>query len=210
MIYDNYGRPTLNLRITVTQKCNLRCPYCHKEGEVGNVTTEMSLGEILQISRIAVDLGIDRVKLTGGEPLIRPDFLGIVEGISRIQGVKDLSLTTNGALLAPVAENLRVSGLDRVNVSIPTLVPDNYRSLTGGSLTDAVNGIKAAVRAGLYPVKLNMPVLKGINDGEIFEMINFSRYNGVVLQLIELEPLGIDPSFYSSHHYALDLSLIHI
>lgn len=204
MIFDDYGRPTLNLRVSVTQRCNLRCPYCHKEGETGNPATEMSMDEILRMTRIGVDLGIERVKLTGGEPLIRPDILGIVDGIAKMQGVKDLSLTTNGTLLGPIAEDLRRSGLDRLNVSVPTLVPENFRGLTGGSLTDAVNGVRAAVEAGLYPVKLNMVVLKRINEGEMFEMVNFARYNGVVLQLIELEPLGIDSSFYDSHHHVLD------
>jgi len=182
----------------------LKCPYCHKEGELDQSSTEMTPEEILRITRIAVGLGIERIKLTGGEPLIRPDIMGIVEGIARFEGVKDLSITTNGSFLAPIAENLRKKGLDRVNVSIPTLIPEKYRRLTGGNLTDAVAGIKAAVDAGLYPVKLNMLVLKGINEDEIFEMINFARYNGVVLQLIELEPLGVSSSFYSSHHYPMD------
>jgi len=204
MIYDDYGRPTLNLRISVTQRCNLRCPYCHKEGEMSNPPTEMSLDEIRRLTRVAVGLGIERVKLTGGEPLMRSDISRIVEGISEIQGVKDLSLTTNGTLLEPAAEDLRKSGLDRVNVSLPTLIPETYRSLTGGTLTDAVSGIRAAVKAGLYPVKLNMLVLKGINEDEMVEMVDFARYNGVVLQLIELEPLGIPSSFYCSHHYVLD------
>ncbi|MFQ6094758.1 MAG: GTP 3',8-cyclase MoaA [Candidatus Bathyarchaeia archaeon] len=204
MICDSYGRPVLNFRISVTQKCNLRCPYCHREGEVVNSSTEMTLEEIVRITRIAVNLGVERVKLTGGEPLLRSDILQIVEGIAELKGLKDLSMTTNGTPLASMAKDLRRSGLDRVNVSIPSLIPENYRKLTGGNLTDAVSGIKAAVKAGLYPVKLNMVMLKGINEGEVLEMINFARYNGVVLQLIELEPLGINRSFYSNHHYALD------
>jgi len=174
------------------------------EGELGNASTEMTREEIVRITRIAVGLGVERVKLTGGEPLLRSDILQIVGGVARLEGVKDLSMTTNGTLLAPVAEDLRMAGLDRVNVSIPSLVPESFRRLTGGSLADAVSGVKAAVKAGLYPVKLNMLVLKDMNENEVFEMINFARYNGIVLQLIELEPLGTSDSFYSEHHYSLD------
>jgi len=174
------------------------------EGELGNASTEMAREEIVRITRIAVDLGVERVKLTGGEPLLRSDILQIVEGLAGLDGVKDLSMTTNGTLLAPVAEDLRRAGLDRVNVSLPSLIPENFRGLTGGNLADAVSGVKAAVKAGLYPVKLNMLVLKGINEREVSEMINFARFNGVMPQLIELEPLGISDSFYSDHHYSLD------
>ena len=204
MIFDDYGRPVLNFRVSVTQRCNERCPYCHMEGELGNASTEMTLEEIVRITSVVVGLGVGRVKLTGGEPLLRSDILQIVGAIAEHKGVKDLSMTTNGTLLAPVAEDLRRAGLDRVNVSVPSLIPENFRDLTGGNLADAVSGVKAAVKAGLYPVKLNMLVLKGTNEGEVFEMINFARFNGVVLQLIELEPLGISDSFYSDHHYPLD------
>jgi len=203
MICDNYGRPTVNLRIAITHRCNLRCHYCHREGE-DSPLTEMSLNEILKITCIATKLGISKVKLTGGEPLLRPDILQIVKGISELGAVHDLSMVTNGTILAPLAEALKKEGLDRVNVSIPSLKPETYTWLTGGNSTNAIGGIKAAVKAGLYPVKLNMLVLKGINEKEIPVMIDFAGRNGVTLQIIELEPVNINSSFYSSYHESLD------
>lgn len=200
MIYDDYGRPTLNLRISVTQKCNLKCPYCHREGEE-SPSTEMSVDEIKRIAHIALGLGISKVKLTGGEPLIRPEIVQIVASISGLRGIRDLSMTTNGTLLAPLARRLRKSGLMRVNVNIPTLDAKTYRSLTGGNLRDVIDGIKAAVNASLYPVKLNMLLLQGVNEKEVERMIKFAERSGTILQLIELEPLNIDESYYRRHHF---------
>ncbi len=199
MIYDDCGRPTLNLRISVTQKCNLQCPYCHKEGET-STSTEMSVDEIERIAHVALQLGISNMKLTGGEPLMRPEIVQIVEGISNLRGLRDLSMTTNGTLLAPLARRLRKSGLMRVNVSIPTLDANTFRSVTGGNLRDVIEGIKEAVEAGLYPVKLNMLLLRGINDGEVERMIRFAEHSGTILQLIELEPMNIDEAYYRRHH----------
>ncbi len=199
MIYDDYGRPTLNLRISVTQKCNLQCPYCHKEGET-SPSTEMSVDEVERIARVALQLGISNIKLTGGEPLMRSEIVQIVEGISNLRGLRDLSMTTNGTLLAPLARRLRKSGLMRVNVSIPTLDANIFRSLTGGNLRGVIAGIKEAVEAGLYPVKLNMLLLRGINDREVERMIKFAEHSGTILQLIELEPMNIDEAYYRRHH----------
>lgn len=201
MVYDDYGRPTLNLRIAVTQKCNLKCPYCHREGEA-TPSTEMSIEEITRIAHTALGLGISKIKLTGGEPLMRPEIGQIVDGISRLRGVRDLSMTTNGTFLAPSAKRLRKSGLMRINVTIPTLDARAYQRLTGGNLRDVIEGIKAAVEAGLYPVKLNMPLLRGINEGEVERMIRFAEYTGTILQLIELEPLNVDDAYYMRYHAA--------
>ncbi len=203
MIDDDYGRPTLNLRISVTQKCNLKCPYCHREGET-SPSTEMSVDEIKRIAHVALGLGISKVKLTGGEPLTRPEIVQIVAGVSKLRGIRDLSMTTNGTLLAPLARKLRKSGLMRVNVSIPTLEAETYQSLTGGNLRNVIDGIKAAVDAGLYPVKLNMILLQGVNEKEIERMIKFAEHTGTILQLIELEPVNIDKSYYKRYHVALD------
>jgi len=203
MIRDNYGRPVINFRVAVTSRCNLKCRYCHREGEV-SPASEMSLDEILKITSIALHLGISKVKLTGGEPLLRHDILEIVKGIADFEQVRDLSMVTNGTLLAPIAEALKKEGLDRVNVNLPTLKPETYRWLTGGSLTDTIGGIEAAVKVGLHPVKLNLLVLKGVNEEEIPSMIKFAGRNRAILQIIELEPVNIDHSFYSLYHQALD------
>jgi len=203
MICDDYGRPTTNLRISVTQRCNLRCPYCHREGET-TPSTEMSVDEIFRITQTALALGISRVKLTGGEPLLRSDILQIVKGIAELRGLRDLSMTTNGTLLASQAKELHENGLARVNVNIPTLNSKTYRELTGGNLKDALDGTRAAVDSGLYPVKLNMLVLRGINEEEIPKMINYAKRSGTILQIIEFEPVNVDPAYYSRHHQPLN------
>src|SRR4030042_6287756 len=123
VLTDNLGRPLLNLRISITQRCNFRCDFCHKEGEECSRgdCAEMTVEEIVRIARIAVSLDISRIKLTGGEPLMRKDLCEIVKGIAEIPGLRDLSMTTNGSLLASEAEKLHECGLRRVNVSLPTL-----------------------------------------------------------------------------------------
>jgi len=207
MIKDNFGRPVLNLRISVTQRCNLHCPYCHREGEErkpNDSVIEMTTAEIVRLAKIAISLDIKRIKLTGGEPLLRKDILDIVEGISDLQGLQDLSMTTNGVFLASIAKDLRTRGLIRVNVSLPSLNEDVYRRLMGGNLTDALKGISVAVDVGLYPVKMNMLVLAGVNEEEIPAMIQFARKSGVLLQLIELESVNLSQIYYKRHHYPLD------
>jgi cyclic pyranopterin phosphate synthase len=205
MIYDNYGRPVLNLRVSVTQKCNMHCPYCHREGET-DPSTVMSTEEIVHIVKIALSLGISRVKLTGGEPLLRKDVLDIVGGIAELRDLRDLSMTTNGTFLEDMAKDLKIKGLNRVNVSLPTLNPETYRSLMGGNLRDVIKGVRAAVEAELYPVKLNMLILKNINEKEVEKMIQFAERTLTILQLIELEPLNLSESYYERHH--LDLNEI--
>jgi cyclic pyranopterin phosphate synthase len=207
VLKDNCGRPLLNLRIAITGKCNLRCSYCHGEGEERpekNVIKEMRAREIVHIAEIAVSLGVSRIKLTGGEPLLRSDIVDIVKGISIIPGLADLSMTTNGTLLAPLAKRLHECGLKRVNISLPTLDQEVYHSLTGGRVEDALRGIKAAVEVGFSPVKLNMLILKGINESDVPEMIEFATQTETVLQLIELEPINMTSKYYSEKHKALD------
>ena len=204
---DNCGRPLLNLRISITQRCNNRCVYCHREGEVkrANRSAEkMSVEEIVRIAKIAVGLGISRVKLTGGEPLMRKDLPEIVSGIAAVPGLRDLSLTTNGLLLADMAKELRERGLKRVNISLPTLNAETYRKLGGGKLEDVLAGVKAAIGAGFCPVKLNMVLLKGVNIGDVSDMIEYTRQTGTVLQLIELDPINVSNTYYTTHHRSLD------
>jgi len=207
VLKDCYGRPLFNLRVALTRRCNLRCTYCHGEGEekfAGNPVTEMTIGEVVRIIRVAVCLGISKVKLTGGEPLLREDIVEMVREISAIQGLEDLSMTTNGTLLAPLAEELCANGLKRVNINLPILNAEVYDKLTGGRLENALGGVKAAVKAGLHPVKINMLILKDVNDSHVPEMIDFAKENGTFLQLIELEPINISQAYYSTHHKILD------
>ncbi len=207
-LIDNCGRPLLNLRISITQRCNYRCAYCHREGEVqrANRSAElMTVEEIVRIAKIAVSLGIARIKLTGGEPLMRVDLPKIVSGIVALQGLRDLSLTTNGLLLGgDMAKKLRSCGLKRVNISLPSLNPKTYYKLTGGKLPDALEGIKAAIEADFSPVKLNTVVLKDVNVGDVPDLIEYAGKNGVILQLIELDPVNVGEGYYREHHRSLD------
>jgi len=187
----------------------LRCDYCHKEGEeVASCSKgtggEMTVDEIVRIARIAVSLGIARIKLTGGEPLMRKDICEIVKGIAAIPGLKDLSMTTNGVMLGFMAEKLRACGLKRLNISLPTLNAEAYAKLTGGKLENVLDGVKAAVAAGFCPVKLNMVILKGINVDAVQEMMDFARHTGTILQLIELDPINVNDTYYSTYHKFLD------
>jgi cyclic pyranopterin phosphate synthase len=164
----------------------------------------MTVDEIVRTARIAVDLGINRIKLTGGEPLMRKDLCEIVKGIAAILGLRDLSLTTNGNLLGSRAKELFACGLKRVNISLPTLNADVYHKLTDGRIGDVLEGVKAAVAVGFCPVKLNMVVLNGVNDDAVPEMMDFARQTGAILQLIELDPVNVNSDYFSMHHEFLD------
>lgn len=181
---DAYGRTINSLRISITNRCNLKCIYCHHEGETRDINNEMTVGTITNIVRASKTFGVNKVKFSGGEPLMRSDFGNILEALPEL---KDISATTNGVYLASRAESLADSGLSRINISLPTLSPEKYRRVTGGDISRVLAGIDAAVEC-LAPVKLNMVMLKGINDNEIGKMMDFIRkYEGkVILQLIEL------------------------
>jgi cyclic pyranopterin phosphate synthase len=212
-LVDPYGRKVTGLRISITNRCNFSCMYCHREGEdsctCGPAGLEMKPELICEIVRVAAKFGIQKVKFSGGEPLIRKDFEEI---LACLPPLKEVSVTTNGLQLEERAKSLKAAGLDRVNISLDTLVPEKYEEITGappGSLEKVIRGIDSAVEAGLIPVKLNMVLLKGINDNEIDSMMEFIRsYKGkVILQLIEL--MNIDPklSKYMIDTKALEKSL---
>jgi cyclic pyranopterin phosphate synthase len=184
ILKDSYNRPVSNIRVSLTPKCNLSCIYCHKEGEK-SPKEQLSAVDIAEILRVAAKFEIRSVKFTGGEPLLRPDLVSIVQSVPA--GMES-SLTTNGTLLADLARDLKTSGLRRVNVSIDSLNPETYKKITGvDNLSDVLEGISAALDVGLTPVKLNMVVLDGINDNEIEDFLAFVRGNrNLILQLIEL------------------------
>ena len=164
----------------------------------------MTPDEITRIARIAIGLDIARIKLTGGEPLMRKDLCEIISGIATVPGLKDLSMTTNGSLLAFEAERLHACGLRRVNISLPTLDAEAYNKLTDGNLENTLEGIKTAVKAGFYPVKLNMVILNGINVNAVPAMMDFARQTGTILQLIELDPVNVDEEYFTTYHWLLD------
>ena len=185
---DKFGRTVTSLRISITNRCNYDCIYCHHEGDT-NSTGEMSVETISNIVHAASNMGVDKVKFSGGEPLMRKDFEDILSSLPKL---RDVSVTTNGSFLkGGRAQDLKDAGLDRVNVSLDSLDPNIYRFITNSApnmLNGVLDGIHNAVDAGLTPVKLNMVLLKGVNDDEIYDMLDFTRtYNGqVILQLIEL------------------------
>jgi len=188
VLTDTFGRPATNLRMSVTQRCNLNCIYCHAEGE-RSPESELPLADIREILRVAAKLGMRSVKFTGGEPLLREDILEIVRAVPR--GMES-SMTTNGILLADRARELKEAGLARINISLDSLDPECYREITGHDrLGDVLSGIQAALDARLTPVKLNMVVLRGINEEEVEAFLKYVRGNrDLIVQLIELMDLG--------------------
>lgn len=202
VLYDSFGRKLNSLRISITQKCNLQCFFCHKEGETAS-NNEMTPEEIGKIAGIASKLGIRKIKLTGGEPLLREDVPEIIHEIA--QYADETSLTTNGVLLEKCAQALHDAGLKRINVSLCSTSSENFRKITQKEHLEQVkDGIKAALRSGLYPVKINMVVLRGINVDEIPQAIDFAQETNVILQLIEFQPIQQENVVYwKDFHYDL-------
>ena len=192
MLIDHYGRQIRYLRVSVTDRCNLRCLYCtHHHFEWLPPEEILSYEEIYRVVRAAVSLGLERVRLTGGEPLVRRNFVRLVELLSGIRGLRDLSLTTNGLLLPEMAQELRKAGLRRVNVSLDTLRPDRFLEITGfDGLSRVLSGIEAALSAGLNPVKINTVIMRGINEDEIPEMVRLTISEPLHLRFIEFMPVG--------------------
>ncbi len=191
---DSFQRPINYLRISVTDRCNLRCIYCMPPGGVQLMSHDdiLSYEEIYTIARAAAELGIDKLRLTGGEPLVRSGLPELVEMLSRIESINDISLTTNGTLLSRYAAELKSAGLRRVNISLDTLKAERFTLITrsGGSLSQVLEGIEAAKEAGLEPVKLNVVVMAGINDDELLDFANKTIAEDWHVRFIELMPLA--------------------
>lgn len=200
VLHDRYGRPLNSLRLSVTQRCNLECFYCHREGEPVS-DGEMTWREISKIADIACQLGMKKVKITGGEPLVREDLSQIVSSIA--EDADEVSLTTNGVLLEEYAPKLAKAGLKRVNVSLPSPSPTHFQRVTGRDCVHRVKrGIKKASETGLHPVKINMVLLKGINIEEVQEAIDFAQQVNAILQIIEFQPiLPQNYSHWKKFHY---------
>ena len=199
-LVDGHGRPINSIRISVNRECNLACFYCHNEGDFHGRRT-MTPGEIEDLARLASDMGVRKLKLTGGEPLVRDDIVGIVQRVAPL--FEEVSMTTNGVRLAPLVPALREAGLARVNISLNSLGRDRYVRICGSDhLDDVIAGIDASIEAGLTPVKLNMVLLKGINEDEVPDLLRFAAGRGAVLQIIELEieRERISSKIYSEHH----------
>lgn len=206
MLIDSFGRRVEYLRLSVTDRCNLRCFYCLPRGFADFEEPEawLSFGEIEHLVRIFAGLGVSKVRLTGGEPLTRRDLPELAARLSCLPGITDLSLSTNALLLARQAEALYSAGVRRINASLNTLKPERYAAITGGGHLDkALAGLMAARRAGFAPIKINMVALKGVNDDEFEDMVEFCLEHGFTLRLIETMPVGNTGSEAMQHY--LDL-----
>ncbi|MDP1852590.1 MAG: GTP 3',8-cyclase MoaA [Candidatus Omnitrophota bacterium] len=191
-LIDNFGRKIDYLRISVTEACNLSCLYCKPEDNfIHKGSSELlSFEEILRVINAACSLGITKVRLTGGEPLARENLFFLISSILEIPQVRDFSLTTNGVLLKDYVPKLKSKGLKRINVSLDTLSSDKFKYITRTDyFNDVISGIEASLAAGLL-VKLNVVVMKGINDNEIFNFVRFAQAKKIILRFIELMPLG--------------------
>ncbi len=193
LIQDKYKRIIDYMRISIIDRCNLRCVYCMPAAGVRPLEHKsiLSYEEIIKIVRIAAGLGVRKVRLTGGEPLIRKNLPYLVESISAIGGIEDISLTTNGTLLKKHARSLAAAGLRRVNVSLDSLSPERFREITrGGDIRSVLEGIREAEEAGLLPIKINMVPIRGLNDWEIEEFAQLTMQTAYQVRFIEFMPIG--------------------
>ena len=191
--YDSFQRPIDYLRISVTDRCNLRCIYCMPTEGIRLMSHNdiLSYEEIYSVTEAAAELGISKVRITGGDPLIRAGLPDLVRMVARIDAIDDISLTTNGVLLARYAAELKQAGLRRVNVSLDTLKPDKFKYITRGSnFADVLEGINVARSVGLNPIKINMVVISGVNDDELLDFAARTITEGWHVRFIEYMPFG--------------------
>jgi len=198
MTLDALKRPLHDLRISLLDRCNFRCPYCmpetefHADFEFLNRSQRLTHEEILKVVRVATGLGVSKIRLTGGEPLLDKKLPQLVSGIAAMPGVDDLALTTNAMLLGPVAQALRDAGLHRVTISLDSLDEQVFRAMSGGrgELDTVLAGIAAAEQAGLDPIKINVVVQRGVNDHTVLDLLDHFRGSGHIVRLIEFMDVG--------------------
>ena len=205
-LIDPFNRRIDYVRISVTDQCDLRCDYCMPKGfkDFEEPENWLTFEEITRVTKAFTELGVGRIRLTGGEPLVRRNFPALVEQLGQLPELEDLSLSTNAVKLAKVADTLYAHGLKRINVSLDSLNPERFASITGGGkLKKVLAGLMAAKAAGLNPIKINMVAMKGVNDDEIGAMLEYSIEHDFTLRLIETMPIG-DTGRSASNRY-LDL-----
>ncbi|MDE1920816.1 MAG: GTP 3',8-cyclase MoaA [Candidatus Omnitrophica bacterium] len=198
IVLDKANRLLQDLRVSVIDRCNLRCPYCMPRESFGhaykflNPNEWLTFEEIETLVRTCVDLGVRKVRLTGGEPLLRPNLPDLIYSLKKIEGIEDLALTTNGILLAGLAGRLRESGLDRLTISLDSFDEDVFKKMSGGrgDLRDVLRAIDCAQKAGFFPLKINCVVQRGKNDHTILDMVKHFRNTGHILRFIEYMDVG--------------------
>jgi cyclic pyranopterin phosphate synthase len=206
-LIDSYNRPINYLRMSITDRCNLRCVYCMPKEGLSLIGHDdiLRYEELLRIAGIAVKKGITKIRLTGGEPLVRKGVVEFVSALSGIAGLHDLSMTTNGLLLSQAALPLRNAGLKRLNISLDSLNPDKYSKITrGGDINQLIAGIKRAQEAGFSPIKINVVVIRGINDDEITAFAKLSLEKNLHIRFIEYMPVGMENGWEQKHFVPTD------
>jgi len=213
VLIDRFGRQVTYLRVSITDRCDFRCMYCMAEEMVFLPRAQiLSLEEIEAVCRAFVELGVDKIRITGGEPLVRKGALGLMRNIGQLPGLRELVLSTNGSQLATTAQALQEAGVKRINISLDTLDEDLFRQMTRiGDLRQVLRGVDAAVEAGFGRIKLNAVILKNRNHGEVGALVDFAIAKGIDMSFIEEMPLGIveghdrAEEYYSSDAIRADL-----
>lgn len=205
---DPFGRRIEYVRLSVTDKCDLRCFYCLPKGfnDFEEPQHWLSFDEIERVMRAFGALGVQRVRITGGEPLVRKDMPQLAARLARLPGINDLSLSTNAVQLAKHAHALKDAGVARLNVSLDSLQPERFQEITGGKLEKVLAGLQAAKEAGFHPVKINMVVMKGVNDDEVEDLVEYCIANDFTLRMIETMPMG-ETGRDATRHY-MDLQIV--
>ena len=208
ILADSFGRRIDYVRLSVTDQCDLRCFYCLPKRYKGFVEPEhwLNFEEIERVIAGFAQLGVKRVRITGGEPLLRKNLPDVLARLQRIPGIEDLSLSTNAVRLEKVAPQLKSAGVSRLNVSLDSLRADRFKQITGGKLEKVLAGLQAAKLAGFHPIKINTLLMKGINDDEIFNMVEFCVKNNFALRFIETMPMG--DTGQSASRFYVDLGTI--
>jgi len=190
---DSFDRKINYLRVSLTDQCNERCLYCRPAAYRGWAPRpeHLSTPELIRVITAAVEMGFEHIRLTGGEPLLRPDILEITRSIRNLPGLASLSLSTNGTLLAPIARQLQGAGIQSINLSLDALQPDIYRKITGGSFKEFLSGFRASLDAGFEQIKLNCVLLRGLNQQELRPLVHFATEHNVPIRFIELMPLTL-------------------
>lgn len=213
LLVDRFGRQVTYVRLSVTDRCDLRCVYCMCEDMTFLPREQLlTLEEMARLGKAFVDLGVHKIRVTGGEPLVRRNILKLFRDLGQLEGLRDLTLTTNGTQLARYAQELKDAGVTRINISLDTLKPDRFHALTRlGDISKVMAGIDAALEAGFQRVKLNAVILKHRNDDEIVGLVEFAHSRGMDITFIEEMPLGVigdhdrAEAYYSSDEILRDL-----
>ena len=205
ILTDSFGRRIDYVRLSVTDQCDLRCFYCLPKGykPTSDPAHWLCFDEIVRVIASFARLGVKHVRITGGEPLLRKNLPELMQCLNSIPGIEDLSLSTNAVRLGKLAAQLKQAGVSRINVSLDSLQPNRFRQITGGKLEKILNGLQVAKSVGIHPIKINMLVMKGVNDDEVFDMVAYCIKHNFTLRFIETMPMGATGQLASTYYINL-------